>query len=128
MILHPGMKLEHFRKQRWLKMWIETAQELVEEEFESRYRKIKEPTSGNDKEEPSSDFMSFGDLSIRPLDGDMSELELYLSQPVEHVANPLQWWVTHSHTFPTLSQMAFDYLSVPGESLVHACLPALIDT
>jgi hypothetical protein len=116
MVLHPGMKLEYFRKQRWLKTWIETAQELVEEEYVLRYQKLQEPTSPDDKEKPSNDFTSFGNLSITPLDGEMTELELYLSQPVENVADPLKWWLTHSHTFPTLSQMALDYLSIPATS------------
>jgi hypothetical protein len=118
MILHPGMKLEYFRKQRWLKTWIETAQdsELVQDEYITRYQKIQEPTSTGDKEKHSNNFTSFGNLSIKPLNGEMTELDLYLSQPVKNVANPLKWWLTHSHTFPTLSQMASNYLSIPATS------------
>jgi hypothetical protein len=118
MILHPGMKLEYFRRQRWLKTWIETAQELVQDEYASRYQKLQEPTGANDKEKASNDSASFGNLSVKPLDGNMSELDVYLSQPVEDVVDPLKWWVIHTHTFPTLSQMAFDYLSIPGKSFV----------
>ena len=92
----------------------------------SRYQKIKEPSSVGDKEKPSNDFASFGDLSIKPLEGDMSELDIYLSQPVETVPDPLKWWVIHASTFPTLSQMAFDYLSIPGESSSHINVPVLI--
>lgn len=125
MVLHPGMKLEYFRQQRWLKTWIETAQELVQDEFTSRYQKIQEPTSA-DAKKPNNDFTSFGDLSIKPFDDDMSELDIYLSQPVEQVADPLKWWVIHSSTFPTLSQMAFDYLSIPRMSL-GACFPSCAD-
>ena len=110
------MNLKYFHKQRWLKTWIETAQELVEEEYVSRYQKLQEPMSPDDKEKPSNDFTVFGNLSITPLDGKMMELELYLSQPVENIADPLKWWLTHSHTFPMLLQMALDYLSIPATS------------
>jgi hypothetical protein len=34
----------------------------------------------------------------------------------EEVKNPLLWWRDHQHIFPTLSQMAFDLLSVPAMS------------
>jgi hypothetical protein len=44
-------------------------QELVQDEYAARYQKIQEPTSTDDKEKPSNDFMSFGNLSIKPLDG-----------------------------------------------------------
>jgi hypothetical protein len=116
MVLHPSMKLEYFRQQHWLKTWIETAQELFEDEYASRYQKIREPTIVDDKEKPNNDYAWFGNLSIKPVGSNMSELDVYLSQPVENVTDPLKWWVTHSHTFLTLSQMAFDYLSIPGES------------
>jgi hypothetical protein len=42
------------------------------------------------------------------------ELDEYLSQPIEKVRDPIAWWWDHRHTFPKLSNMALDYLSVPG--------------
>jgi hypothetical protein len=54
----------------------------------TRYQKTKEPASISDKEKSSDDFTLFGELSIKLLEGDMSELDIYLSQPVKKVANP----------------------------------------
>jgi hypothetical protein len=46
----------------------------------------------------------------------VSEIDDYLSLPVENVIEPLKWWVDKCHIYPNLSQMACDYLSIPGES------------
>ena len=43
-----------------------------------------------------------------------NELDEYLALPIEKVREPLVWWWGHRHTFPQLSEMAFDYLSAPG--------------
>jgi hypothetical protein len=43
-----------------------------------------------------------------------SELDRYLNADVEHVANPIAWWCEHRGTYPRLSRMALDYLTIPG--------------
>ena len=45
---------------------------------------------------------------------DINELDDYLSQAIEKVSDPIAWWWDHRKVYPTLSAMAFDYLSVPG--------------
>jgi hypothetical protein len=42
------------------------------------------------------------------------ELDDYLSQAIERVRDPIEWWWDHRHIFPNLSKMALDYLSIPG--------------
>jgi len=42
------------------------------------------------------------------------ELKRYLSTDPEHVPDVLTWWYEHQHTYPCLSRMAMDYLSIPG--------------
>jgi hypothetical protein len=47
-----------------------------------------------------------------------SELEIYLEEPIEHTLEldgALGWWHAHRARFPTLSRMALDFLSAPGE-------------
>ncbi|KAJ7651910.1 hypothetical protein B0H17DRAFT_958119, partial [Mycena rosella] len=39
-VLHPNYKLDYFRARKWEKAWIETAESLVREEFESNYANI----------------------------------------------------------------------------------------
>jgi len=42
------------------------------------------------------------------------ELDDYLLQPIEKVHDPILCWWDHHSVYPKLSQMAFDYLSIPG--------------
>lgn len=51
-----------------------------------------------------------------PMEGiaEPHELDNYLAQAIEKVRDPVAWWWDHRHVFPTLSKMAFDYLSIPG--------------
>ena len=46
---------------------------------------------------------------------DSSELERYLCTDVEHVTNPVAWWYEWHAVYPSLSRMALDYLTIPGE-------------
>jgi hAT family C-terminal dimerisation region len=42
------------------------------------------------------------------------ELECYLSSNPEHVVDALMWWFERQNTYPSLSHMVMDYLSIPG--------------
>lgn len=44
-----------------------------------------------------------------------SEAERYLSQPTEYTADPLGWWHERRATYPRLSRMALNFLTIPGE-------------
>ena len=48
-----------------------------------------------------------------------NELDEYLMQPLEKVRDPISWWWDHRALYPKLSKMAFDYLSIPRESLCY---------
>src|SRR6266487_279862 len=43
-----------------------------------------------------------------------NELQRYLSMDVEHVEDVLAWWYERRASFPRLSRMARNYLSIPG--------------
>jgi hypothetical protein len=50
------------------------------------------------------------------------ELDDYLATPLEKVCDPPEWWWDHRTSYLTLSKMAFDFLSIPHESIgVHLC-------
>jgi len=44
------------------------------------------------------------------------ELDHYLATDVEDVRDGLMWWYERRATFPRLSRMAHDYLSIPGKN------------
>jgi hypothetical protein len=67
----------------------------------------------------SSEGSNFFDniLDIAPPSPDnRDELDRYLVMDVENVQDGLNWWYEKRCTFPRLSHMAQDYLSIPGKS------------
>jgi hypothetical protein len=50
MVLHPGMKLEYFRQHGWEEEWIDQAENLVREEYITKYEK-ESPAAAEDKAE-----------------------------------------------------------------------------
>ena len=55
-------------------------------------------------------------LSAPKLSELCDELDSYLSTDPEHVIDTLAWWVGKHATYPHLSRMALNYLSIPGGS------------
>jgi hypothetical protein len=47
----------------------------------------------------------------------LDELDRYLATDVEDIRDALMWWYERRATFPRLSRMAHDYLSIPGNEL-----------
>jgi hypothetical protein len=46
---------------------------------------------------------------------DSSELDQYFRQSIaQPVDEPIQWWMSHRRTFPTLSRLALDILAIPA--------------
>jgi hypothetical protein len=45
-----------------------------------------------------------------------SEIDRYLKADIENVTDPVQWWYDHRTTYPRLSRMALNYLTIPGMS------------
>jgi hypothetical protein len=50
------------------------------------------------------------------------ELTRYLSTPTERTSDPLLWWVEKAAVYSRLSQMARDYLCIPGEFQNFVCI------
>ena len=125
MVLHPGMKLEYFHNQKWEEEWIEQAETLVREEYTTKYEKATdEPNTAALKNNSNVDsgFASFSNLSVTTCPR-ASEIQEYLSHPVENVQDPLKWWTANKNVYPNLHRMALDYLSIPGKS----CPPCSIN-
>jgi hypothetical protein len=115
------MKLKYFQSHGWKQDWIDTVREIVMEEF-AKYNKVV-PTQDAPASSAVDDLMDFGDI---PMDNvaEVSELDTYLSQPVEKVRDAIAWWWDHRAVFPRLSSMALDYLSGPGmcRTFSHSCI------
>lgn len=44
------------------------------------------------------------------------ELRRYLQSDPEDIKDAVAWWHEHRSTYPRLSRMALDYLTIPGKS------------
>jgi hypothetical protein len=60
------------------------------------------------------DFDLFTSALVSETANDDDELKQYLSSDIEPVNNPIEWWNSKARTFPRLSRMAIDYLTIPG--------------
>ena len=56
-------------------------------------------------------------MDAAPTSSSDDELQRYLAADVEDVKDGLMWWYDKRATFPRLSRMARDYLSIPREYL-----------
>jgi hypothetical protein len=143
LVLHPGLKLEYFKQKDWEEEWINNAEELVRKAYSTRYEGKESSTAPTPDitAEPVSthivlsililimrlqldndEFATFANISVTKNVGyRSSELDEYLRKPVENVQDPLKWWFTNRHVYPSLYRMALDYLSIPGEFYFIFC-------
>jgi hypothetical protein len=73
--------------------------------------------------EPSNFFDSVLDVTTSSL-GDSDELNCYLAMEVEEVKDALMWWHERCATFPCLSHMAQNYLSILGKCAIISVISA----
>jgi hypothetical protein len=114
MVLHPGMKLDYFRQHKWEAEWIDQAEDLVRQEYQTNYKGKAAPQGTSTAPAEHSEFFDFGNLSVAAATPPC-ELDDYLRLPVENVADPLVWWRNNRTTYLNLSRMALDHLSIPGK-------------
>ena len=129
-VLHPQLKLKYFTQHGWTKKWVETAEEIVRDEF-AKYN-TEATTTVREHFDPvcyvdnclsqttplvKSDTVDLLDIPMDDI-ADTNELDEYLAKPLEKVRDPIGWWWDHRACYPKLSKMAFDYLSIPRESSI----------
>jgi hAT family C-terminal dimerisation region len=142
-VLHPRHKLVYFSKAGWEAAWIQTAREIVRDEFDRSYppksdqgevgevaeaprRKVRQFLTINScsqqnscAQQNSSNIFDNLPALTAPLTAELSdELDRYLGTNPEHTDDALAWWAEHRKTYPRLSRMALNYLSIPGMSCV----------
>ncbi|OBZ79481.1 putative AC9 transposase [Grifola frondosa] len=127
MVLHPRHKLSYFKQARWEPEWIDEAERIVREKYELSYEKrpcdeddsdvVVTGTSQTSIKSNTNIFDSIPALSAPKPSERRSELDIYLATDPEHVADALAWWHERRGTYPHLSRMALDYLSIPATSV-----------
>ncbi|TFY74003.1 hypothetical protein EWM64_g10009 [Hericium alpestre] len=128
MVLHPRHKLTYFKNVKWEQEWIDTARDVVRDEFECSYasREVEgdkdgQPEAAHEENEATNTniFDNLPALSAPTANDGHDELERYLSTDPKPIGDALAWWShpKHAADFPRLSRMALDYLSIPATSV-----------
>jgi hypothetical protein len=121
-VLNPSHKFEYI-KRWWPEEWHETARHLLQTLWDSEYKPATTSTQSPPLPAPlrkPNKFLARMAERHAQTDVDFDELDQYLSTPT--VTNlslkPISWWLepTQQSTFPTLSRMAIDILSIPAMS------------
>ncbi|GBE82287.1 putative AC9 transposase [Sparassis crispa] len=127
MVLHPRHKLSYFKQAKWEQSWINTTEELVREEFRCSYSMSGDKESGGGMQSPEQlaniknknhNIFDHIPALVAPKHSELqNELDAYLSTDPEYVENFLTWWHRVCVTYPRLSRMALDYLTIPATSV-----------
>lgn len=73
------------------------------------------------QKEPENMFDALPCLAPPKRDELQDELTRYLNTNPEKVDDVLLWWFEHRDSFPGLSRMALDYLTIPGTCSLPFC-------
>jgi len=134
-VLHPRHKLKYFERAGWEPEWIAAAKDIIQAEFDNSYAQPEDVQEGEDGDGDEEDaeasvckdgnssniFDNLPALSAPRIKELRDDLDRYLGTDPEHVADVLMWWTERKSTYPCLSRMALDYLSIPGE-LITQCM------
>ncbi|KAK2464134.1 hypothetical protein APHAL10511_003827 [Amanita phalloides] len=131
-VLHPQHKLHYFRNAGWQDEKIRATCQIVHETYEQSYKMSRNASkeAGDDLDDSEDKveqrkrikiniFDSLPALAVPKPSQLLDKLDHYLSMDPQHTPNALAWWHEQCKMYPTLSCMVFDYLSVPGMSLLN---------
>jgi hypothetical protein len=138
----------YFRSAGWEPQWIETTERLVRSEFRCSYASHSVTltddvgTAGAQEDDKACDctvsLVFIIDNSFSNMQDDdstnifdhlpalapnpapsINELDAYLTANIENVTDAITWWHGHRKTYPWLSQMVLNYLTIPGKFFLH---------
>ncbi|KAI0718451.1 hypothetical protein C8T65DRAFT_570710 [Cerioporus squamosus] len=116
--MHPGYKLNHFRKVGWPEDWIAVAETMIRDEWETYYKPQAAPAPPIVDPNMRQMFSTAISPDSTHASGTADPLDAYLkSLVVPNVSDPLEYWNTRlaSPSDTLLARFALDFLSVPGK-------------
>ncbi|EMT69251.1 hypothetical protein FOC4_g10000067 [Fusarium odoratissimum] len=122
-ILHPSRRVAHIKK-NWPKSWHKPVLDGVRKHWKDYHHELPLPTTTPQLRDEIRRLDEY-DLLARELDvvsPSMSELDEYdaftTQPPIIIDCSPLSWWLREEQqqTYPRLSRMAVDILSIPAMS------------
>jgi hypothetical protein len=90
-VLHPGLKLQYFHKQKWEKDWIDETEWLARDVYEDNYKKSTNVENKDVVKVDPSGIAAFANISVSTsIIEKKNELDDYLRAPVENTPDPLK--------------------------------------
>ena len=118
LVLNPKRKWKYIER-KWPKSWHKKAKDMVKKVWEDEYWKETTPAPIIQQTlKPKNDFWAEMEAADA-LDFDLvDEYKQYCASPIINIDDAIAWWLepTQQKTFPNLSKMALDYLSIPAMS------------
>jgi hypothetical protein len=118
LVLNPKRKWKYIER-KWPKSWHKKAKDMVTKVWEEQYKKeTTPPPVSQQTSKPKNDFWAeleaADTMDFDPVD----EYKQYCAAPVINIDDAIAWWLepTQQKTYPNLSKMALDYLSIPAMS------------
>ncbi|KLO05278.1 hypothetical protein SCHPADRAFT_839595, partial [Schizopora paradoxa] len=111
--LHPRVKTNYFENENWERDWIETAKDILTEQWDTYYCNTKVSVT---LEEPEEVEDLFAELDEQQMVTKPMEMGAYLREdPIkdDFAKNPIKYWCCK--TGDRAARMALDFLSAPGE-------------
>lgn len=122
-VLHPSRRLAHIKK-NWPRAWHKSVLDGVRKHWKTHYQALPiatmTPPVGNRETVLDEYDILAQELDVAsPAMSDLDEYESFVAQPPVVIdCAPLAWWLREEQqqTYPRLSRMAVDILSVPAMS------------
>ena len=119
-VLNPALKLNYFKEHKWDSRNIKSIRDFAVKYFKENYMGLvdstEEPTE--DSEDDEDGLFAFMNKRKRMPPSSQTEMQKYLNEPLADVGvDVLKWWELQSVTYPTLSIMATDFLSIQASSV-----------
>ncbi|KAE9395053.1 hypothetical protein BT96DRAFT_792165, partial [Gymnopus androsaceus JB14] len=128
LVLHPRYKMSYFTKASWEMEWIDTAYEVIQEEWDTHYKPTIDPSFLQEERDTELDNI-FGELDQFGHTNAEDVLEAYLNSPTDADTDPIKFWVSRLDKLGlkvtpqgALAQMGLDFLTAPATSTDVECL------
>ena len=123
LVLHPGQKWRYFER-KWAKYpdWLEDAKTKMRAFYQEHWEYFSVPVAaavkprGAQNRDPASFQLWLTPHDYYAEEEPVDEYETYMSSKPVKFDHPIEWWRANQSTYPKLSQMAFDLLSIPAMS------------
>ncbi|TFK84149.1 hypothetical protein K466DRAFT_497099, partial [Polyporus arcularius HHB13444] len=114
-VMHPKYKVQYFVSQKWPQGWIDTAKDILREEWK-RYKPAPAPTTAATESQADDIFAAALDNASTAVESDA--LEDYLNSPVlASINDSIKYWHILDDGHTPLARMALDIMSAPAASV-----------